>query len=167
MPFSVDYQEQVEEAVCLMDQRAAVSFASDCIERALFAWEVIRPRDVRPRVAARATVQWLRGAADTETIAQAGEAASNAAAEADYPELVEDTNPELARAIHAANAASHAALAAECAARGDDEDLPNAVACAADLAARAANDPQAERAWQIARLTQLLLTHDRSGYFKP
>lgn len=113
--------------VAVIDRRLLVTWAADCAERALPAWERHSTDDRRPREAIDAARGWLAGTVPADPVA----AAAHAAAAAD--------SAAHAAAAYYADAAAHATSAAHASA-----------AAAADAAAAA------ERDWQTGRLAGLL-----------
>jgi hypothetical protein len=156
------YRTKIEKAISPLSIQEMVSFALDCAIRAFAAWEAIRATDRRPHIALEATRMWLLGQVTQEVVSAAARGASDAGREADDPDQV-PANRTLTAAIYAADAASHAALAAEYAARlpSDPEvsvsDVVECVAWAAKFALSAAPDPQAEKKWQLEQLANYLL----------
>jgi hypothetical protein len=150
--------------VSVVTPREAVSFAYDCAIRVLGVWESVLPADLRPRSALDAVRGWLAGRGSEEELNRTGKAAAGAGVEADDPATIPDLNPALAAAIHAADAASHAALTAERASQAErsagDTDGTDVAACAAwtaRFAMRAVSDPEPEQKWQTERLIAYLL----------
>ena len=113
--------------------RIVKTFALDCAERALPAYEAEYPGDLRVRTAIEVSRRHLRGEATIDEVKTAANAAYVAAAKAE------------------ANATYAAAAAAYAAARAAD-----AKAAADAAAADAGDNYDAERRWQRAHLIKLL-----------
>ena len=127
--------------------RIVKTFALDCAERALPAYEAKYPGDLRVRAAIEVSRRYLRGEATIDEVKTAANAAYVAARAADAKAAADAAYAAEA----AADAAANAAYAAEAAAY--------AAACAAyaaEAAADAAANHDAERRWQRGRLIELL-----------
>ena len=157
------YRTQIEIAVSLLPASDAVRFACDCADRVLERWENLFPSDQRPRNALAAARSWLNGVGTAQTLKAAGRSAADAGTEHDDTSTLPDDHPELTAALYAAEAASHAALAAQDATSSHQlrPPIPNmvfgAVGHCARFATHAAKNEQAEMQWQKARLAELLL----------
>lgn len=138
----------LEDALWALDvagyRRALRLWACDCAERVLSIFERAYPGDRRPREALRVSQLWARGLATEAALAAARDAAW--AAELDATERA----PAWSAASSAAWAASLEDIS-----WGTARDVARDAACAAAWAASgAASD--AERAWQIVRLSAYL-----------
>ncbi len=156
-----DYRRRIEEAVSLLTPSQAVEFSIECANRVLSAWEERSPGDARPKDAVMAARQSLVGESTLADVKRAGEDAAQAAIEMDDPNFTEDQDPERARAIHSANSASHAALAAEyysgAKARRPIDFFDESVSYAADFALHASVMQDEEQNWQISLLAEKLI----------
>ncbi len=125
--------------------RLAREFAADCAAHVLHLFDQVYPDDTRPRQAIEMARRYARGEATSEELVAAQAAAQAAAWSAARAAA------ETARAVaQAARAAADAAWSARAAAQ--------AARAAADAAWSAAGAAawSAERAWQTARLRELL-----------
>ncbi len=163
------YRTQIEIAASLLSASDATRFACDCAGRVLERWEDLFPYDQRPRNALEAARSWLNGVGTAQSLKAAGRSASDAGTEhGDRSNLPVD-HPELTAALDAADAASHAALAADDVTWSHQlrPPIPNmvfgAVGRCAHFATHAAKNEQAERHWQKARLAELLLESENKA----
>ena len=123
--------------------RIVKTFALDCAERALPAYEAEYPGDLRVRTAIEVSRRHLRGEATIDEVKTAANAAYAVYA--------------AANTVYAADAAACAAYAAADAAADTAYAAACAAAYAADAAAADAGDNyDAERRWQRAHLVKLL-----------
>ena len=134
--------------------RIVKTFALDCAERALPAYEAKYPGDLRVRAAIEVSRRYLRGEATIDEVKTAANAAYAAAYAADAAAA--------ARAADAGEAAARAA-AARAVTKASNNAGVNAgyaaevnAARAAEAAAYAAANHDAERRWQRAHLIKLL-----------
>jgi hypothetical protein len=161
------YRSRIGKALAALSNREIVGFAADCSSHIVHVWESAFPKDPRPREAIEAARLWLVGKASEDLIAPKGKAAADAAIAADRPDEV-PANAPLTAAIHAADSASHTALATEYAARVLRQQTPGVggvhgcAAFAASFGVSASNTPEMEREWQIARLIDYLLNRVES-----
>ena len=125
--------------------RIVRTFAIDCAERALPAYEAEYPGDLRVRAAIEVSRRYLRGEATIDEVRAAAEAAYVAAAKAEAGAAARAADAGEAAAYVAAANATYAAAA-------------NATYAAAAAARAAWSDTyaDAERAWQRDHLIQLL-----------
>lgn len=157
------FRTQIELAVALLPADVAVRFACECAERVLDRWETLFPSDLRPRRALEAARLWLEGVGTSETLEVAWRGAADASIENDDTSTLPENHPELTAALHAADAASHAALAGQLALRLCEPNSPlsdfdcNAVGYCARFSTHAARDEDAEMRWQKSRMAELLL----------
>ena len=134
--------------------RIVRTFAIDCAERALPAYEAEYPGDLRVRAAIEVSRRYLRGEAtidEVKTAANAADAAAYAARAANVAYAAYAAN--VAYAAYAAAAAAYAAARAAVYAANNAGDNAG---CAANAAASAAANYAAERRWQRAHLIKLL-----------
>ncbi len=110
------------------------TWAGDCAEHILAAFEDYYPGDNRPRSAIEGIRAWVKGNLTTAEVRKLAFEAHAAARDAIIP-----------RSIAAARAAGHAAATAH---------VPDHARHAASYALKASVDPAAEREWQLQKCPQ-------------
>lgn len=160
------FRTQIELAIQLLPVREAVRFVCECAERVLDRCESLFPSDSRPRKALEAARLWVEGVGTSESLELAWRGASDAGIEEDDTSTLPEDHPELTAALYAADAASHAALAAHEASLSHwpthqfPIGLCGAIGHGARFSTHAAPDEKAEMQWQKSRLAELLMREE-------
>lgn len=152
------YRTGVEQVCSLLEYHQCLDLANNVATRALVTWQKYCPTDHRPEKVFKACCEWIVDNAPND-FRVLSELASNASCELDYPELTEDTDPDRARALHAADAISHFAMVIDLIQFPQPPlTVAEVVAWMARLALRASPDPIVEKRTINEELVSLLLT---------
>ncbi len=151
------YRTSIEQIALPLSDKQCIDFCCEAATRTLPMWEARFPNDARPTNAVVACQAWIadRVVADFDHLSNE---AQQAIIDADYPGFTDDVDPELCRAMAAAESASHASICIDAFLQNEDHDeICEIVGWVARATAKAARDRDAERQWMATRLVALLL----------